>query len=130
LPGVAGLTAREVVVRAEDLEMLSDRCAALEASLRRIGLPMERIQAAHELAGVLNAFLTPRPQQSRLGPAVVDTSASHSLVADGEHVRAFDLGKLPPTIVTDWEAPLLDGDLPLTCRSTSHRSIWGGRSCS
>jgi hypothetical protein len=28
-------------------------------------------------------------------------------------VRAFDLGKLPPTIVTDWASPLLDGDLPL-----------------
>jgi hypothetical protein len=28
-------------------------------------------------------------------------------------VRAFDLGKLAPTIVTDWAAPLLDGDLPL-----------------
>ena len=61
---------------AEDLETPSDHCASLEASLRRIGLPMERIQAAHELAGVLNAFLTPRPQQSRMGPAVVDTSAS------------------------------------------------------
>src|SRR5205823_6651090 len=63
--------------------------------------------------GVLNAFLTSRPRQSRMGPAVVDTSASCSLVADGEHMRAFDLGKLPPTIVTDWAAPLLDGDLPL-----------------
>ena len=48
-----------------------------------------------------------------MGPAVVDTSASCSLVADGEYVRAFDLGKLPPTIVTDWASPLLDGDLPL-----------------
>ena len=67
---------RYLVVPAPDLETLSDRCASLEASLRRIGLPMERIQAAHELAGVLNAFLTPRPQQSRMGPAVVDTSAS------------------------------------------------------
>jgi hypothetical protein len=28
-------------------------------------------------------------------------------------VRAFDLGKLPPSIVTDWASPLLDGDLPL-----------------
>ena len=44
---------------------------------------------------------------------MVDISASGHLVADGEYVRAFDLGKLPPTIVTDWAAPLLDGDLPL-----------------
>ena len=104
---------RYLVVPAEDMETLSDRCASLEASLRRIGLPLERIQAADELAAVLNGFLTPRPQQSRMGPAVVDTSASGSLLADGEYVRAFDLGKLPPTIVTDWAASLLDGDLPL-----------------
>ena len=99
------------MVPGEDLETLSDRCASLEASLRRIGLPMERIQATDEVRGVLGAFLTPRPRQ--LGPAVVDASASGHLVVDGEYVRAFDLGKLPPTIVTDWAAPLLDGDLPL-----------------
>ena len=103
---------RYLVVPAEDLETLCDRCASLEASLRRIGLPMERIQATDELRGVLSGFLTPRPRQ--FGPAVVDISASGHLVADGEHVRAFDLGKkLPPTIVTDWASPLLDGDLPL-----------------
>jgi hypothetical protein len=43
----------------------------------------------------------------------VDTSASGSLLAHGEHVQAFELGKLPPSIVTDWAAPLPDGDLPL-----------------
>ncbi len=57
------------------------------------------------------AFLTPRPRQ--FGPAVVDVSASGHLVVDGEYVRAFDLGKLPPSFATDWAAPLLDGDLPL-----------------
>ncbi|MCA1647266.1 MAG: hypothetical protein LC797_18025 [Chloroflexi bacterium] len=102
---------RYLVVPAEDLETLSDRCSSLEASLRRIGLPLERIQATDELRGVLGAFLTPRPRQ--FGPAVVDTSPSDHLVADGLFSRAFDLGKLPPTIVTDWAAPLLDGDLPL-----------------
>jgi hypothetical protein len=53
------------------------------------------------------------PRQRVAGPAVVDASASDSLLVDGEYVRAFDLGKLPPTIVTDWASPLLDGDLPL-----------------
>jgi len=61
---------------------------------------------------------------------VVDVSAAGHLVADGEYVRAFDLGKLPPTIVTDWAAPLLDGDLPLDWPSTSNRSTSGGPSCS
>jgi hypothetical protein len=102
---------RYLVIPGEDLETLSDRCASLEASLRRIGLPMERIQATNELRSVLGAFLMPRHRQ--FGPAVVDASASGHLVIDGEYVRAFDLGKLPPTIVTDWAAPLLDGDLPL-----------------
>ena len=41
---------------AEDLETLSDRCASLEASLCRIGLPMERIGAPDELRGVLSPF--------------------------------------------------------------------------
>ena len=102
---------RYLVVPAEDLETLSDRCASLEASLRRIGLPMERIQSPAELHGVLSGFLTPRPRH--FGPGVLDISASGHLVADGEYVRAFDLGKLPPSIVTDWASPLLDGDLPL-----------------
>jgi hypothetical protein len=119
---------RYLVVPAEDLETLSDRCASLEASLRRIGLPMERIQAAEELRGVLSRFLTPRPRH--FGPAVVDISASSHLVADGEHVRAFDLGKLPPTIVTDWAAPLWTAICRWTCPSTSNRSTWRGPSCS
>jgi hypothetical protein len=105
---------RYLVVPAEDLETLSDRCASLEASLRRIGLPLERISNRLELAGLLSSFVTPRAfGLGRIWPAVVDISASGHLVADGEYVRAFDLGKLPPSIVTDWAAPLLDGDLPL-----------------
>jgi hypothetical protein len=72
---------------------------------------MERIGVSDELRAVLGAFLTPRPRQ--FGPAVVDVSASGHLVTDGEYLRAFDVGKLPPTIVTDWAAPLLDGDLPM-----------------
>ena len=119
---------RYLVVPAEDLESLGDRCASLEASMRRIGLPMERISDPDELRGALSAFLTPRPRQ--FGPAVVDISASGHLVADGEYVRAFDLGKLLPTITTDWLAPLLDGDLPLKCPLTCSRWTSPGPSCS
>jgi hypothetical protein len=36
---------RYLVVPAEDLETLSDRCASLDASLRRIGPPLERVSA-------------------------------------------------------------------------------------
>jgi hypothetical protein len=41
----------------------------------------------------------------------VVTAASGFLLAHGEYVRAFHLGKLSPTIVTDWATPVLDGDL-------------------
>jgi hypothetical protein len=102
---------RYLVVPADDLEQLGDRCASLEASMRRIGLPLECLTSTEDLRNVLGAFLTPRPRQ--FGPAILDIAAADRVVADGEYARAFDLGKLPPAIVTDWAAPLLDGDLPL-----------------
>jgi hypothetical protein len=79
--------------------------------MRRIGLPLERISEEAELRGAVSAFLTPRHGQ--FGPTIVDIGASDQLTVDGEYVRAFGLGKLPPTIATDWAAPLLDGDLPI-----------------
>jgi hypothetical protein len=104
---------RYLVVPAPDLETLNDRCASLEASMRRIGLPLDRIVDEDQLVARIAAFLTPRPRHAHVGPAVLDVTPSGHLVADGQSVRAFALGKLPPTIVTDWAAPLLDGDLPL-----------------
>src|SRR6266545_3657295 len=88
----AQLVARErfLVVPAEDIETLSDRCASLEASMRQIGLPMERLTSPDELCVVLSGFLTPRPR--RFGPAIVDVSASDHLIADGLFRAAFDLG--------------------------------------
>ena len=79
--------------------------------MRRIGLPLERISTETELRGVLSGFLTPRPRQ--FGPSGFEVGASDRVVLDGEYVRVFDLVRLPPTIVTDWASPLLDGDLPL-----------------
>ena len=102
---------RYLVVPADNVEQLQDRCTALEGAMRRIGLPLERLLGNQDLQNVLSGFLTPRPL--RFGPAIVDVSASDHVVAAGELVRAFDLGKLAPTITTDWLAPLLDGDLPL-----------------
>lgn len=119
---------RYLVVPGDDLETLSDRCASLEALLRRIGLPLERTGATDELRSVLGAFLTPRPRQ--FGPAVVDVSASGHLVVDGEYVRAFDLGKLPPTIVTDGPLSCWTGIYRWTCRSTSSHWTWRGQSSS
>jgi len=109
----APLVSRErfIVVPAPDMETLTDRCADIESSMRRMGLPIERLAGA-DLTGALQALLTPRPRGARLGPASAEVHASYCLV-DGEYMRAFDVGKLPPSILTDWASPLLDGDLPL-----------------
>jgi hypothetical protein len=40
--GPSSLSLSSLVVRGEDQETLSDRCASIAASLRRIGLPLER----------------------------------------------------------------------------------------
>lgn len=103
--------ARYLVIPGESIEVLHDRCVDLERSLRRIGLPPERL-SGEELRATISAFLSPRPMQ--VGPAVIQVSSDY-VVADGEHASAFDVGKLPPTIITDWAAPLLEGDLPLDC---------------
>ncbi len=119
---------RYLVIPAEDIETLN-RCTSLEASLRRIGLPLERIGAT-ELTWVLNGFLTPRPRQGAAGPAVVDASASDSLVADGLFWRAFGLGKLPPTIVTDWATPRRRSmwmELRMRSRTGSRGTWWRGK---
>jgi hypothetical protein len=93
---------RYLVVPAEDQEQLADRCAALEPAMQRIGLPLERISAIADLAAVL-------------GPLETDNEApsGHLVLQGAEYTRAFDLGRLPPAIVTDWAGPMLDGDLPL-----------------
>ena len=104
---------RYVVVPGDNPEQLADRCAGLESSMRRIGLPIERIEPPEELKSVLAAFLSPRRRRGRMLPRVVDPRSPDHLLVEGEYVRAFDLGKLPPTIATDWLMPLLDGDLPL-----------------
>jgi len=111
----AGLVDRQryFVVPAENAEQLDDRCTALESSMRRIGLEMERIVAEDTIRRTLSAFLTPRLRQTM--PGVVDVGSSNRIVVDGQHIRAFDVGELPPTIFSDWAAPLFDGDLALDC---------------
>jgi hypothetical protein len=105
---------RYVVVPADNVEQLADRCASLESSMRRIGLPLQRVEEPAELRSLVGALLLgPRRRGNRMLPVVVDVGSPDHLLIDGEHVRAFDLGKLPPAIVSDWAAPLLDGDLPL-----------------
>jgi hypothetical protein len=129
---------RYLVLPGQDLETLSDRCASLEASLRRIGLPMERIQATDELRGVLGVFLTPRPRQ--FGPAVVDDSDSGHLVVDGEYARAFDrhpdpfmtpaaVDRCDPWSATTWSPTTASGRhgprfVAGSAQACCSRSIW------
>jgi hypothetical protein len=105
---------RYVIVPADNAEKLADRCASLEASMRRIGLPLQRVEETADLRALVGTLLLgPRRRGSRMLPAVVDVAAADHLLIDGEYVRAFDLGKLPAVVVSDWAVPLLDGDLPM-----------------
>src|ERR1051326_3417801 len=79
-------TKRFVVVPADDVEQLADRCAALEASMRRIGLPLLRIESLNELTEVLGTFLSGRKSRIRTLPSVVDVGASDHVLVDGEYV--------------------------------------------
>jgi hypothetical protein len=67
-----------------------------------------------EFAGVLNVVLTPRPPTESNGPRCCGFLGVMPS-GRGRHVGAgiFDVRKLSPAIVTDWAAPLLDGDLSL-----------------
>lgn len=92
---------RLLVIPAEDTGQLKDRCDAIEPAFERIGLTLERITSSTELRELVGELDDGRPL-----PA-------DRLQLSGELVRAYDLGELPPSIVTDWARPLFDGDLPL-----------------
>jgi hypothetical protein len=104
---------RLLVIPAPDQQTLEDRCASIEAAMRRIGLPIARIKDDDRLIRRVAEFLTPRPGRNRVGPTILDITPSGHLVADGQYVSSFAVGALPASITTDWAAPLLDGDLPV-----------------
>jgi hypothetical protein len=72
--------------------------SSLDSSMRRIGLPVERVRGEEQLVNVIASFLTPRPRHQMRSPAVLDISPSGHLIADGQYVRAYSLGKLPAAI--------------------------------
>lgn len=92
---------RLLVVPAEDAGQLKDRCDSIEAAFGRVGLDLSRVTSSEEIAGLMGAPDAGRPLPS-------DRMWLHH-----EFVRSFDVGELPPAIVTDWARPLLDGDLPV-----------------
>lgn len=92
---------RLLIIPAEDVAQLSDRCDVIEDSFTSIGLTLERVKTdaeLREIVGALDDGTTLPADRMRVG---------------AELVRSFDLGELPPSIVTDWARPLLDGDLPV-----------------
>lgn len=92
---------RLLIVPAEDTGQLKDRCDSIQSAFEGMGLTLARVTSSaelQELVGLLDG-----------GRRVPSTfmQVGNSLV------RSFDLGELPPSIVTDWARPLLDGDLPV-----------------
>jgi len=92
---------RLLVVPAEDTAQMKDRCDVLELAFEGIGLSLKRITASDELRDVVGGLDDGKPL------------AADRVKVGGELVRSFDLGEMPPTIVTDWARPLFDGDLPV-----------------
>lgn len=92
---------RLLVVPAEDTSQLKDRCDAIEPGFESIGLALQRVSSSAELREIAGALDDGRPLPS------------DRMQVSGELVRSYDVGELPPSIVTDWARPLFDGDLPV-----------------
>jgi len=101
---------RFLVVSADDLDTLRERVVEVVRLFRARRLDLRRIESSRELRRLVNSFWTPFPDKERVGPAMVHVGAD-DLVVDGEYVRLFNLGKLPPVVTTDWWSNLTDGDL-------------------
>ncbi len=105
---------RYLVIEAPDPTTLDERAEELVTTFRQQALTLERIETERELRQVVNSAWTPFAYPDRLGPSMVmlDT-LGRDLVADGVYVRAYDVGKLPASLTTDWWQPFTDGDLPV-----------------
>lgn len=99
---------RLLVVPAADETELRFRTEALEKALRRARLEGMRIPA-DELGLLRTLTYNPNAAESQPIPEQVEEGWTEAN-ADGWWTRAYALGKLPPSILTNWASPLLAGD--------------------
>jgi hypothetical protein len=87
---------RFLCVPASDLETLGDRCASLEAAMRRIGLPLERI--------------SDEDRATRCRERLPDTEAAAIRTSRGGHFRQRPPGggRFAHSRVRSWQAAAID----------------------
>ena len=102
---------RYIVIPAHDPEILQDRVERITESLKQAGMEPSRLTDPADIRDLLNRWWTWRPHEERLGPERIDRRANE-LQVDGEWVRVYALGKMPPRIQTGWMRQMLDSDLP------------------
>lgn len=96
-----------VIPAADDVE-LQFRTDAIEKALRRARLEGVRIPA-EDLPMLRTLSYNPRAAEPQPMPETMEEGWTE-VNADGWWTRAYDMGKLPPSILTNWAAPLLEGD--------------------
>lgn len=99
---------RLLVIPAVDEVELQFRTDALEKALRRARLDGVRIPAG-DVPMLRTLTYNPRAKTAQPIPETMQEGWTE-VNADGWWTRAYAMGKLPPSILTNWAAPLLAGD--------------------
>lgn len=99
-----------VVPGAEESE-LQFRTTALEKTLKQARMAAVRI-APDELPLLRTLTWNPAATESQETPEVLEEGWTETN-ADGWWTRAYAVGQLPASVLTNWAAPLLAGDEPL-----------------
>lgn len=102
---------RLLVVPATDPAELRERVKDLTVAFTQIGLEPERIDDPEALRQTLAYCWGTRPMTETGLPNQVRVSATDVQV-DDQWARAYSLGKLPPSVSTNWLRRIIDGEIP------------------
>jgi hypothetical protein len=115
---------RYLVVPASDEATLRDRVDSIVRSLRQINMEPEQLTNEDELRDLVNDWWTWRPHPVRFGAEHVRVHAD-CLELDGEWAQVYALGRTASSIVTNWWARILDGDLAVDATmNLAQQSLW------
>ncbi len=102
---------RLVVVPGKDPDEVRANVKDLTAALAQIGLKPDLISQDEDLVQTLAYCWGARGNSTTGLPGEIRVH-SDSLEVDGAWARAYVMGKLPPSVTTNWLARLIDGDVP------------------
>lgn len=102
---------RLVVVPGKDPDEVRANVKDLTTALVQMGLKPELIADQDELVQTLAHCWAAKGVTTTGLPGEIRVHAD-SLEVDGAWARAYTLGQLPPSVMTNWLARLIDGDVP------------------